>query len=181
MPRSVYNSHEYQWCCSHVEFFSIHLEGIQRKWEVAPQAAGMSREKWREIQGMEPYGTMPFSGRASCYPSTFQPLDQIWLVVWNMNFMTFHEKLGIIIPTDELTYIFSSTFHLFSILDHIPAIENCLRPGCTPMSGTSPTGRAWWPSDLSNGSYLEDPRNELLRNIGFLYPINGMTLGIRDL
>ena len=29
--------------------------------------------------------------------------------------------------------------------------------------------------------YLEDPRNELLRNIGFSYPINGMTLGIRDL
>ena len=27
----------------------------------------------------------------------------IWLVVWNMNFMTFH-ILGIIIPTDELIF-----------------------------------------------------------------------------
>ena len=31
------------------------------------------------------------------------PYISIWLVVWNMNFMTFHSVGNVIIPTDELT------------------------------------------------------------------------------
>ena len=41
----------------------------------------------------------------SCHPFEYVHLDAkpiIWLVVWNMNFMTLHSVGNVIIPTDEL-------------------------------------------------------------------------------
>jgi len=49
--------------------------------------------------------TSPGSTRTyySCHPAPNGDPEGFWLVVWNMNFMTFH-ILGIIIPTDELIF-----------------------------------------------------------------------------
>ena len=41
----------------------------------------------------------------SCHPFEYVHLDAkpiIWLVFWNMNFMTLHSVGNVIIPTDEL-------------------------------------------------------------------------------